>query len=169
MKELRKINGIGESDYFKFFTKVEYNILNRHGFKVSGGERSEFRLLQAINDAQRYDMLLIDEPESSFDNIFLKSEVNELIKDISKSVPVVLVTHNNTVGASIKPDFILYTDKHVENGTVEYEIYSGFPSDKLLTGLNGEKTKNIDILLNCLEAGEKAYVDRRSSYEILKN
>lgn len=169
LKKLRLISGVEEANYFKFFTKVEYKILNRYGFEVSGGERSEFRLLQALNDAQKFDMLLIDEPESSFDNIFLKTEVNELIKDISKSLPVVLVTHNNTVGASINPDYILYTEKTVHNGSVYYEIYSGYPSDNLLTGLNGGQTKNIDILLNCLEAGEKAYTDRRSSYEILKN
>jgi ABC-type phosphate transport system ATPase subunit len=44
--------------------------LNRDGFEVSGGERSEFRLLQEIMVAQNYDVLLIDEPESSFDNFF---------------------------------------------------------------------------------------------------
>jgi len=49
---------------------------------VSGGERSEFRLLQEIKDAQNYDFLLIDEPESSFDNMFLKSDVNQIIREI---------------------------------------------------------------------------------------
>lgn len=36
---------------------------------ISGGESAEFNLLQTIEDARNYDMLLIDEPESSFDNI----------------------------------------------------------------------------------------------------
>src|SRR5689334_23780657 len=35
-----------------------------------------------------------------------------------------LVTHNNTVGASIKPDYVLYTSKEIEGGTSVYRIYS---------------------------------------------
>ncbi len=169
LKKLRIITAIEEADYYKYFTKIQYSILNKHGFNVSGGERSEFRLLQEINDAQQYDILLIDEPESSFDNLFLKNEVNKLIKDISASVPVVLVTHNNTVGASIRPDYILYTQKKVEGMSVKHNVYSGYPTDKQLTGLDGTTIKNIDILLNCLEAGEVAYHDRGDSYEILKD
>lgn len=64
--------GIEEAEFYKYFVDIEYQTLNKHGFKVSGGERSEFNLLHEINDALKYDLLLIDEPESSFDNIFLK-------------------------------------------------------------------------------------------------
>ena len=138
-------------------------------FDVSGGERSEFRLLQEIADAKQYDMLLIDEPESSFDNLFLNNEVNELIREISETVPVVLVTHNNTVGASIKPDFVIYTKKVVQRDRVRYEHYSGFPSDRFLTALDGSKTKNFEIIMNCLEAGEVAYSEIGHRYEILKD
>ena len=82
---------------------------------VSGGERSEFRLLREIKDAQNFDMLLIDEPESSFDNMFLHGDVNELLKDMAKTMPVVVVTHNSTVGASIKADFLLYAQKSIDD------------------------------------------------------
>lgn len=106
LNRLKAMDDIPESEYYRYFVKVNYKILNRDGFEVSGGERSEYNLLQEISDAQKYEMLLIDEPESSFDNIFLKSEVNKMIKEISLSMPVVLVTHNSTVGASIMPDYI---------------------------------------------------------------
>ncbi|MGO9138148.1 MAG: hypothetical protein ACLQBC_10840 [Syntrophales bacterium] len=169
LKALRAITELEESDYFKYFTNIEYRILNKHGFSVSGGERSEFRLLQEISDAQQFNMLLIDEPESSFDNLFLMNNVNELIKDISKSIPVVIVTHNNTVGASIKPDYVVYTRKTIDEDSVKYEVYSGFPSDKVLTGLDGKSIRNLDVLLNCLEAGQIAYDERGGTYEILKD
>ena len=68
-----------QTELYKYFAKVSYRILNRDGAEVSGGERSEFRLLQEIADAQNYDILLIDEPESSFDNLFLAGEVNKLL------------------------------------------------------------------------------------------
>lgn len=162
--------GLEETEYYKYFIDIEYKTLNKYGFEVSGGERSEFNLLYEINDALKYDLLLIDEPESSFDNIFLKNEVNELIKEISKEIPVVVVTHNNTVGASIKPDYLLYTQKNVNKGNVEYKVYYGHPTSKILKNANDEEIQNLDILFNCLEAGQEAYYERKNrTYEILKD
>ena len=169
LKELAEIKGLPEAEFYRYFVAIEYNILNKFGVKVSGGERSEFRLLQAISDALQYDMLLIDEPESSFDNIFLNSDVNRLIKDISRSMPVVVVTHNSTIGASIKPDYIVHTKRVITEGQVSYETYSGHPTDKTLKCLSGAEIPNLEVMMNCLEAGVLAYGDRRTTYETLKN
>ncbi|MEJ5144862.1 histidinol-phosphatase [Sphingobacterium sp. MYb388] len=161
---------IEETDYYKYFVDIEYKTLNKHGFPVSGGERSEFNLLHEISDALKHDILMIDEPESSFDNIFLKNEVNELIKEISKEIPVIVVTHNSTIGASIKPDYLVYTNKVIDNGELMYKVFFGHPMSKILKNSEGEEIQNIDILFNCLEAGEEAYYERKQqAYEILKN
>ncbi len=169
LDELDKIAILPETEYHKYFVDVEYQILNEHGIEVSGGERSEFNLLEKIQNAHHFDLLLIDEPESSFDNLFLKNEVNEQIKTIAKSVPVIIVTHNNTVGASIKPDYVLYTKKVIVDKRPIFKIFSGYPSDNKLKTVSGEETDNYDIMLNCLEAGDIAYTQRGQSYEILKN
>ncbi|MFT3701218.1 MAG: PHP domain-containing protein [Agriterribacter sp.] len=169
LESLKKIDKIAETEYYKYFIDIKYKILNEYGAEVSGGERSEFNLLEKIQNAHHYDLLLIDEPESSFDNLFLKNEVNEQIREISKSVPVLIVTHNNTVGASIKPDFILYTKKEIVDRKAIYKIFSGNPSDGTLKTIDGEEINNYDIMLNCLEAGDSAYKERGQSYEILKN
>ena len=169
LTELKKLD-IEETDYYRFFVDIKTVTLNRHGFPVSGGERSEFNLLNEISDSLKYDILLIDEPESSFDNIFLKNEVNELIKDISKNIPVIIVTHNSTVGASIKPEFVAYTHKEIVDNDIVYKTYSGYPSDTFLKELSGEEISNYNIILNCLEAGKEAYTERRTkAYEILEN
>jgi len=157
------------SELYRLFAKIEYKILNRDGFEVSGGERSEFRLLQEIKDAQNYDILLIDEPESSFDNMFLKSDVNQILREISKSMPVVVVTHNNTVGASVGADYLLYASKEVESGKVTYRIYSGYPTDKTLKSIDGRSIKSHKIILNSLEAGREAYESRRCGYEAIED
>ena len=157
------------SEFYKYFACIEYEILNKDGFKVSGGERSEFRLLQEIKDAQNYDYLLIDEPESSFDNIFLKGEVNQILKEISKTMPVVIVTHNSSVGASINADYIVYTSKESEGENIIYRRYSGHPSDKELRSNDGKMINNFQVTLNSLEAGEDAYIERRGAYESIKN
>ncbi|MDC8000299.1 histidinol-phosphatase [Aequorivita todarodis] len=162
--------GIEETDFYKYFVDIDYRTLNKHGYEVSGGERSEFNLLHEISDALKHDLLLIDEPESSFDNIFLKSEVNELIKEIAKEIPVIVVTHNSTIGASINPNHLVFTQKLVNNGNVEYKVFFGHPTSKTLKNVDGELIKNLDVLMNCLEAGEEAYNQRNTmNYEILKD
>lgn len=154
--------GVEDANLYKFFAKIESITLNKDGFRVSGGERSEFNLIHEIKDATKYDILIIDEPESSFDNLFLKKEINTLIKDISQLMPVVVVTHNSTVGASIKPNYIVITQKSIENGDFVYRLFTGYPSDKELSCLDGTKIKNYDTLLNCLEAGIEAYTERKT-------
>jgi hypothetical protein len=162
--------GIEETEFFKYFADIDYRTLNKHGYEVSGGERSEFNLLHEISDALKHDLLLIDEPESSFDNIFLKSEVNELIKEISKEIPVIVVTHNSTIGASISPNHLVFTQKLVNDGNVKYKVFFGHPTSKILKNVDGETIRNLDVLLNCLEAGAEAYNQRNTmNYEILKD
>lgn len=169
LRELLKIESVARADVYRLFVKVSYRILNRHGAEVSGGERSEFRLLQHISDAQNYDILLIDEPESSFDNLFLKSDVNAILKVISESMPVVVVTHNSTVGASVGADYILYAKKELEDGVLHYRLYSGRPSDKTLISTDGKVLETHAVVMNSLEAGVEAYEARRKRYEIIKN
>lgn len=169
LQELKNIAGIEVADIYRYFVKIDYRILNEDGAVASGGERSEFNLLQEVEDAKKYDILLVDEPESSFDNLFLKDEVNEIIKDLSLQMPVVLVTHNSTVGASIKPDYLLCTKKKLKDRKPIYDIYSGFPTSKKLRSINGDTIETWDVMMGCLEAGETAYNDRRAGYEDLKN
>lgn len=170
LQELRELGDpVTPADFSKYFVRIDYRILNKDGLEASGGERSEFFLLDEIDRAISSDMLLIDEPESSFGNRFLKEDVNEMIKEISKKMPVVLVTHNNTVGASISPDYLLYTNKEIEDGEIKWRVYSGHPTSKELTSPDGETISTWEVMLGCLEAGSVAYEERRTSYENLKN
>jgi hypothetical protein len=168
LRELLKIGDLNRADLHKLFAKIDYRILNKDGVPVSGGERSEFRLLEEIADAQKYDVLLLDEPESSFDNPFLSDQVNKLLKDIAAETPVVVVTHNNSVGASVGADYLLYTRKEWKDGKTIYRVFSGYPSDKMLVTEDGEAIKTHEVLMNSLEAGVRAYESRREGYEATK-
>ncbi len=157
------------SEFYKYFVKIDYRILNKDGTEVSGGERSEFRLLQEIKDAQNFDILLIDEPESSFDNVFLRSDVNQMIKDISASMPVVVVTHNSTVGASIGADYLIYAKKERIDSGLVFTLFSGHPTDSKLSSTDGREIDNFDATLDALEAGHISYKERGGLYEAIKN
>lgn len=169
LRVLLSKDDLTRSELYKLFVKISYRILNKDGFEVSGGERSEFRLLQEIADAQNYDALLIDEPESSFDNLFLKSDVNQILKDISKFMPVVVVTHNSTVGASVGADYLLYAKKELEQGKSVYRLYAGHPTDKQLFSVDGKSITSHGIVMDSLEAGMDAYNGRRQGYEAIKH
>ena len=131
---------------------------------------SEFNLLQELNEVTSSEILILDEPESSFDNLFLKDGVDALLKDISRRIPVVIATHNNTIGLSVHPDYIIYTEKEIlEDGTQKFHTYAGSSSSPELIDLDGNRISKQQILLDCLEAGKDAYMDRRSSYEIFSN
>ena len=96
--------------------------------------------------------------------------VNTLLKEVSKQIPVIIATHNNTIGASVHPDYLIYTCKEIqEDGTPKYHLYSGNPSSSELKNLDGDTISRREVVLDCLEAGEPAYMDRRTSYEILNN
>lgn len=169
LQELKNIGTIQSSTYYNYFTKVSYRILNKYKQPVSGGERTEFNFLQRIKDAMMYDALIIDEPESSFDNVFLKTQVNQIIKEIAQIIPVIIATHNSTIGASINPDYIIFTEKQIVNNTPAFKIYGGYPTDHFLKTTDGGEVKNFDVVMDSLEAGECAYNERKDKYEILKN
>jgi len=84
-------------------------------------------------------------------------------------MPVVVVTHNSTVGASVGADYLLYASKEVESGKVTYRIYSGHPTDKTLNSIDRRSIKSHEIMLNSLEAGREAYESRRRGYEAIED
>ena len=170
IQELKKLD-LPLTDYWQCFVKVRYDLLNEFDLSASGGERAEYNLLHEIKSSHEYDILLIDEPESSFDNIFLNKEVNCMIKDISKKMPVVLATHNNTSGLSIQPDYILYAKRESVNKEALFKIYYGNLDSKFLNafGFKNDKISTRKVLLDSLEAGNKAYDDRRKIYELFKD
>lgn len=169
LQELLGNDSLSRAELYKLFVSITYRILNRDGFEVSGGERSEFRLLQEIKDSQIFDILLIDEPESSFDNLFLNGNVNRLIKEISGTMPVVVVTHNSTVGASIGADYLLIARKERDGSDVQHKLYSGHPTDQRLIAPDGSEIDNLENMLNSLEAGRDAYDKRKDTYEAIKD
>ena len=170
LQKLKEKDTLPAAEYYKYFVNIKHEVLNQYGTNASGGERSEYNLLQELVDAAKSDVLILDEPESSFDNLFLKDGVNTLLKDLSKKIPVIIATHNNTIGASVHPDYLIYTQKEVlEDGSIKYHLYSGYPSSSELVDLEGNTLSRKDVMLDCLEAGEAAYKERRSSYEMLNN
>lgn len=165
---IREINtkGVPESDLYRCVLNVNLTVRDDSGQKISGGQKAEFVLLRQLSDATNYDILLIDEPEASFDNIFLKDRVISRIKQISKSTTTFVTTHNNSLGVLMNPDKIIYTYKDKENN---YELYTGTLTSKEFKSVNGQSLPSYNTILDIMEAGEKSYEQRERIYKTIKN
>ncbi|MFA4904813.1 MAG: histidinol-phosphatase, partial [Desulfobaccales bacterium] len=82
---------------------------------------------------------------------------------------VVVVTHNSTVGGSVGADYLLYARKELEDGNIVYRLYSGYPTDKKLSSIDGRSINSHEIVMDSLEAGLDAYDSRRQGYEAIKH
>lgn len=165
-KRLAVIRGFDESvriNVCRLLFDISSRIVLNDGSdaSLSGGQRAEYLLLHEIARAAGKDIVLIDEHESSFDNPFLNKDVISLLNDIAENATVFLVTHNNTLGVSLLPDRIIYTEKTKDG---EYRVYSGELSASNLVDADGNTLNREEIMLETMEAGRTAYLERKTHY-----
>lgn len=157
--------GFSINDICKSFINITYDIENQIGEKPSGGEKAEFNLLKEISNAHKYDVLLIDEPEASFDNPFINENIVNLLKSISEKTTVCITTHNSTLAMMLNPNKIIFT----ENIKGNHRIYYGTMGDKVFKSTKGDEIISYDKILDVLEAGKKIYEEKGKKYESFKN
>lgn len=168
-KYIKKLQlaGISDSLLYKTLVDIDFNVVNiDDNTPISGGEKAEYVLYSELEDASKYDLVLIDEPESSFDNIFLKEKIIEKIKSLSQKTTVFIVTHNSTLGLLMQPDKILYTKKESPGN---YNVYTGSLSTDNFSDVNGNTIGSYETLINIMEAGVDSYEEKGEVYESLKN
>ncbi len=157
--------GIDRSILYKSLISFNVKVINEQGNELSGGERAEYNLLREIKGSDNYDILLLDEPEASFDNPFIKDYIIEIIKEISNKTTVFITTHNNSLGMLMKPNKIIYTAN--EDNT--FKVYTAEFGSKHLTTVNNESKISYDTIMEVMEAGVDAYEKRREIYETIKD
>lgn len=161
-----KRSGLDNGKIYKCLIKLELVVKNNRNVELSGGERAEYNLLHELKDATNFDILLIDEPEASFDNLFIKEKIIDIIKDISKKTTVFVTTHNNTLGVLLKPNKIIYTVVESDN---KYKIYTCDFGSKYFADTKGNRIDSFKSIMDTMEAGEEAYKERKSIYEDIEN
>ena len=78
--------------------QINVTVLNSGGNELSGGERAEFNLLKELKDSDTFDVLLLDEPEASFDNPFIKESVAGIIKNFTSLLVLVFFIASSSNG-----------------------------------------------------------------------
>lgn len=151
----------GDADMGKSMFKLEVLMLNSDKEALSGGQRAEYLFLKELENATAYDLVLIDEPESSFDNLFLNGDIKRKIQKLADYTTVFVATHNNVLGVSLEPNRIIYL---ASSGGKHY-AYSGDATSEYVVSAAGDKKKRAEVLLDLMEAGKEAYDERKRFYE----
>ncbi|TCD45744.1 hypothetical protein D3X11_05860 [Streptococcus sp. X16XC17] len=142
-------------------------LLDSDGIPASGGQAVGFALMLRLNEAKNNPIILIDEPESSLDNAYIKNELNKELKQLARNSMVVVITHNSTLGTLLEPDYLIITLKD-NNGN--YSIMSGeFSSSKIKDSINGLEEKSHDKFIEAMESGMDSYTKKGEIYTNLNN
>ena len=146
---------------------VDVEVKNEYDSKLSGGERSYYILSSMLNDANKGgEILLLDEIDYSFDNIFLYEDIVSKIKEmISNNITICITTHNSTIALLTDPNKIIYCDYDAKSG--EYLTYSGSTNSEKFENVDSTKTSidSFKTIINILESGEEPYECKKEKYD----
>lgn len=160
----KKFFNIGQlSDYF---LHLEVELLDSDGTPASGGQAVGFALMIRLEEAKNKPIVLVDEPEASLDNAYIRGELIKAIKELSKGSTVFVVTHNSTLGTLLEPDYLIVTTK---NDTKEYSVLTGEFSSQTIS-INSEMAESsYEKFVEAMEAGIETYIKKGDIYESLRN
>lgn len=143
---------------------VEIGVRDEKDAQPSGGQRTECVFLGRLAEASGSKYVLIDEPESSFDNPFLNEVISTKIRELSRNATVVVATHNQVLGLALRPIKLLFT--MYDQNTKSYGIAFGGLREETLRLETGSEGPNVHAsVLEILEAGRDSYDQRRDYYE----
>lgn len=150
---------------YKTLIKVEVKPVKIDGGDISNGERAEYVLMKRLKEARNYRLFLFDEPEPSFDNPFIGEEIIKQLKSLAEDTTVFVVTHNNTIGVSMNPDCILYT----EQSRNKYRTYIGSLTSREMIASDGQSVYTSNTIMSALESSSEYYNKRKELYGIIED
>ena len=74
LKRLKQKKFYNEANFAEYLLQKEVKLLDSEGVPASGGQAVGFALMLRLNEAKNKPIILIDEPESSLDNAYIKNE-----------------------------------------------------------------------------------------------
>ncbi|WP_215388120.1 hypothetical protein [Staphylococcus aureus] len=166
LKNLNKKNFFNTDILEKCLVNMEVNLLDEDGIPASGGQAVGFSLIMRLDEAKYKPIILIDEPEASLDNAYIRNELIGAIKKISRESTVFVVTHNSTLGTLLDPDYLIVTSKDKNK---DYQVMTGSFTSNLISNNKGIEEKSFDKFVDAMESGIENYHKKGEIYENLKN
>lgn len=165
LKNLKKKKFFNSGQLTDYFFHLEVRLLDSDGIPASGGQAVGFALMMRLEEAKNKSIVLIDEPEASLDNAYIRDELIGAIKSLSKESTVFVVTHNSTLGALLKPDYLIVTTK---NELKEYSVLTGEFSSQTISPYSGITENSYEKFVDAMEAGINTYIKKGEVYESLR-
>lgn len=165
LKNLKKKRFFKIGQLSDYFLHIEVELLDSDGTPASGGQAVGFALMMRLEEAKNKPIVLVDEPEASLDNAYIRGELIKAIKGLSKESTVFVVTHNSTLGTLLEPDYLVVTTK---NDAKEYSVLTGEFSSQTIS-VNSEMAENsYEKFVEAMEAGITTYIKKGEIYESLR-
>lgn len=151
----------------RLILQLEVLLETEEGIEASGGQEVAFALMLGLENAKRYDIALIDEPEGSLDNYFIKTQLVPKLRELSKYTTTFVITHNSTLGTLLKPDYLVVAKLNKYKG---FDILSGKFDDKKIMNISTQESLlyNEDFI-DAMEAGLATYQEKGEIYDSLGN
>lgn len=166
LKNLKKKKFFKFANLADYFMHLEVQLLDSDGTPASGGQAVGFALMMRLEEAKNKPIILIDEPEASLDNAYIREELIKAIKGLTLSSTVFVVTHNSTLGALLEPDYLIVTTKNEEK---EYHVLTGEFSSHIISKSSDISESSYEKFVEAMEAGIEAYNRKGEIYESLRN
>lgn len=150
----------------RFLFDLQVSLETSDGRIASGGQEVAFALMLGLEEAKNFDIALIDEPEASLDNHFIKERLIPKLRELSKYATVFVVTHNSTLGALLSPDYLIVA----KNNHGVFDVMSGKYNDYIVKNIaTGTEISYYDDFIDAMEAGFLTYKEKGRIYEDLGN
>lgn len=146
--------------------KRDTKLLTEEGNYASGGQAVALALTLSLDEATKKDIILVDEPEASLDNAFIKDKLIPKLQELSKYKTVFVVTHNSTLGSLLHPDYLIVAKKDSEG---HHKLFSGDYSSKQLSDAAGETYDSFEDFIDAMEAGVDTFNEKKESYNELNS
>jgi len=153
------------SNLAEYIMHLDVDLLDSQGTPASGGQAVGFALMIRLEEAKEKPIILIDEPEASLDNAYIKEDLINAIKELKRYSTVFVITHNSTLGSLLDPDYLIVTKK---NDAHDYQVLTGEFSSKIISN-NLEEISSYNLFVEAMEAGIESYEKKGNVYESLGN
>ena len=166
LNNLKKKKFYKTSDLANYFINLTVELLDSDGTPASGGQAVGFALMMRLEESKNKPIILIDEPEASLDNAYIRDELIPALNNLSRESTVFVVTHNSTLGALINPDYLIVTTKDQNNN---YKVLTGEFSSNSISNNLGVSESSYNKFVEAMESGIETYRKKGETYENLRN
>lgn len=154
------------TDLSRLLFNFKVELLTSAGTTASGGQQLALGLMMKLDDAKRDDIVLVDEPEGSLDNVFIKDKLIPKLHELAENTPVIVITHNSTLGTLLNPDRLMIAKFDLENR--KHQLLTGDFLAGKVADASGHETQSYEDFVEAMEAGIKTYQEKGEKYENLR-